>query len=439
MRHTVKHLLTAAVAWFCRDASAQVVFRNAEEVFAYAEQRNAALLADRCEAGIARLSTRQSKGAMWPSVALNGSFTDNLTLQPTLVPSVIFNPAAPNDAVSEVVFGKQYLYNANVTAQWELLDMENLADLKIAPTNEAVQKAAAGIAKSRLYTDLAAAFAAIVLTQENIRLCHENVEAAQAIEQAATDKFEKGLVAEPPLNLAKANRLRAEQTLSQHSASLAIQRNNLAMLLHATDSVAVEYDLSGQTAQASTAPPVGNGSAVELAVLRVRMAELQVGKAKSAAYPKLSAVYQYSTQIASDDFLRFGSSHTLPQQYIGLKLSVPLFAGLRNKHEIEKHRQNLLSSRFAYSAQQREQTLRNDNLWLNFQQAKAKLSADGAVLKLYAANEQHHARLMNAGLLDVETRLRHHSDYLAQQGRWLQSVGEALVAQLNIQVQNINH
>lgn len=436
----MKYLLAAAaVAWSGQNVSAQVVFHNVAEVFAYADRHNATLLASQYEAKIASLSTRQSKGAMWPSVALNGGFTDNLTLQPTLVPSVIFNPAAPSDAVSEVVFGKQYLYNANLTAQWELLDMENLADLKIARTNEAIQKAEASTIKSRLYTDLASGFAAIVLTQENIRLCHENVEAARAIEQAATDKFEKGLVTEPALNLAKASRLRAEQTLSQQSASLAIQRNSLTMLLHTTDSISVEGDLSGQIVQAGTALPVGNGPAVELSGLRAHMAELQVGKAKSAAYPKLSVVYQYSAQLASDDLLRLGGSHTLPQQYIGLKLSVPLFAGLRNKHEIEKHRQNLLSSRFAYSAQQREQTLRNDNLWLNFQQAKDQLSADGAVLKLYAANEQHHARLMNAGLLDLETRLRYHNEYLAQQGRWLQSVGELLVAQFNIQIQNIHY
>jgi len=437
MKQLLKCLMALGLLWQCPAAHAQLVFHSVEELFAYADQHNARLLLGQYESNVARLSTQQRRAALLPSVSLNANATDNLTLQPTLVPSVIFNPAAPSDAVTEVVFGKQYVYNANLMAQWDLVDFEKYVDIKLAQVNEAMQRAEINAQKAGLYTEIAAVFTSMVLLQAQISSQAQNLQSAIGIEQAASGKYENGLIPAPVLNLSLAARLRAEQNLAQSKASLAIQHRHLALLLGTSDSIAINFDLVETAPIAAAIPATDDSPAIELATLQTRMAALQLDKAKAASYPTLSAVYQYGTQVASDEWLSFGDSHSLPQQFVGLKMSVPIFTGLRNKHEREKQRQSLASAEFALEAQRDEQAATNERLLLDFQKSKAQAAACEAILELYAANEAHYDHLLEAGLLDLETRLKYHNDYLAQQQLWLQSVGDLLVSQLNIQIQNI--
>ena len=131
------------------------------------------------------------------------------------------------------------------------------------------------------------------------------------------------------------NKEKAAKSLGVAAQNKAVQLNNLKLLLNISDSITitekiVEKDFINDTAQFAPDPNV------LLAYNQVMLSKNEWQSSKAAFAPTLSAVYQYSSQVAADEFLKFGNSNTMPQEYWGLRLSVPIFAGNIRRYQIQK-------------------------------------------------------------------------------------------------------
>ena len=116
----------------CLPLRAQIQFNSFDEVLTYADVQSFALKSAHIGEQIAIGSQKEAKFNLLPTVNAGLGYNDNITLQPTLVPAQMFNPAADEGAVQELTFGTKYQYTRSLQAQWDILNFQKLFNLQTA-------------------------------------------------------------------------------------------------------------------------------------------------------------------------------------------------------------------------------------------------------------------------------------------------------------------
>ena len=115
-------------------------------------------------------ATKQSYLGFLPTVTTNANFTNNLNLQTTLVPKIIVDKNAKDGEVVPVQFGQKYIYQAGVTAQMDLLNLQTWFNTRIAKETEELNKVQLVNAKKSIYRQLASQCYSYLLAKEAARL-----------------------------------------------------------------------------------------------------------------------------------------------------------------------------------------------------------------------------------------------------------------------------
>ena len=131
----------------------QVAFSSVEEVWKYADDHNLTIRLAKYEATKSVLAHKQSVGALLPSVSASGSYTDNLSLQTTLLPGVIIGK--PEGTYVPVQFGQQYIYAAGVTAQMDVLNLQTWFNVRAAKISADMSKDSLANTRKNIYQQLA--------------------------------------------------------------------------------------------------------------------------------------------------------------------------------------------------------------------------------------------------------------------------------------------
>jgi len=87
---------------------AQLKFSSLQEVFNYADFQAIALKSAVLNEQIASSEKKEVQIGLLPTISSSFGYNDNITLQPTLVPAQLFNPAAEAGSFEEMTFGTQY-------------------------------------------------------------------------------------------------------------------------------------------------------------------------------------------------------------------------------------------------------------------------------------------------------------------------------------------
>ena len=178
MNRILKLLILIYINTWALPASAQVSFSSLQEVWEYAAKNNIQVQVAEANKLIAGKNIQQANGGRLPTVALNGGYTDNQLIQKTLIPAHLFNPAAPLGTYSEVTFGRRYLYNASITAQFDIINTQDWFNVKAARLNEQIAGLTIAKTKMDLYQQLANAYFSCILLSEAEKLSLDNVKAA---------------------------------------------------------------------------------------------------------------------------------------------------------------------------------------------------------------------------------------------------------------------
>ena len=128
--------LLILLCFACQNAYAQVSFSSLQQVWDYADKHNIQIQTAAANKLIAGKQVKQAYGGLYPTVSANGGFTDNLKLQPTLIPAQLFNQSAPAGTFTEVTFGRQYMYNGNISAQMNLISTQDWFNVRAAKFND---------------------------------------------------------------------------------------------------------------------------------------------------------------------------------------------------------------------------------------------------------------------------------------------------------------
>lgn len=419
------------------NSNAQLRIASLQDVWGYADTHNIQLQVANAGKETASINVRQAKSAVLPTVSANGAFTDNVKIQPTLIPADLFNPAAPAGTYTEATFGRRYIYNGTLNVQFDLINTKDWFTIKAAKLNNEMASLHIATQKQSLYEQLANVYYTYLLLNEAEKLFAENVKTAKKSYQIATNKFKEGLISEVTLNTALINKEKAEKALEATVENKSLQLNTLKSILNTKDSIVItEALLDGNPLVANSSFAIDPN--VQLANMQLQATKNEWRSSKASFAPTLSAVYQYNTQVAADDFLKFNNSNTMPQQYWGLRLSIPIFSGNSRKYEVQK-------AKIDYDLKQKEvenarlqADITNQSLMIAYNSSVNTYTKSKGILSLYQNNDTHAERRLNEGIISLDERLKFYSDLISNQNEYLQSLSDYLIQQYRLQIRQTN-
>ncbi|WAC12484.1 TolC family protein [Dyadobacter pollutisoli] len=408
---------------------AQIRFSSLEEVFGYADQNAISIQSAKDQQLIAALKTRAAKGALVPAVNASAGFNDNITLQPTLVPASLFNPAAPEGTFNEYTFGRKYLYSTGVQVSWDLINFQKWFDVKTMAASQTLSEANTRSARFQVYNQLAQTYYSILLTDKYISIAIGNIAAADSIYRIAKDKYDAGIFTEENLNRSKIQHRQAVQQASNLSASLTQLYNQLQSQLNTSEQVMLATELTGPqpgtVGEESTAPIHPQ---VQAEQAQLRLNERQLAQSRTLAYPSLAVVYQFNRNWATDKMFDLSAANTLPQQFWGVKLSIPVFNGLSIREKVTQAQIQLHQQQQVLDNQARVSQKEDENLLIQFRQSAEDLKQQEAILQLQSSSDSHTNDRYESGIIGLDERLDKFQDLLLVQNQYMQSLSNYYVS-----------
>lgn len=413
-------------------AKAQVTFGSLQEVFDYADKNAVSIRKARIDEQISHSQSQAARTSLLPSVNASAAFNDNITLQPTLVPAALFNPAAPEGTFNEYTFGRRYIYNTGVQASWNVLDFQKWFEIQTAGAREKASQAATVKIKYDTYNQLAQLYYSILLTEKYILIGRENVQATGSICETTQDKFRQGIFAEENFNRANMQLIQAASDLRNREYSLSQLYNQLQAELNIPGSVRLTEQLV--TRPAPDLISLKQHPDVLLQETQLALAEAQLRQVKTAGYPSLTIGYQYNYNWATDRMFDFTSTNTLPQQFLAVKLSIPVFNGFAVREKTRQSKLTLNQEQILLENRNLSAAKEDEILHLQYRQAEEQLQAQQEILSLQQSNDRHTANRYQSGIIGADERLDKFGDLLSAQSRYMQSLSDYYISYYKIHI-----
>ncbi|MDX3915603.1 MAG: TolC family protein [Pseudosphingobacterium sp.] len=432
----MKNWLIPIITLLYFPAKAQVLFTSFQDLLNYADEHAISVQSAVMNEQIANAGKKEAKSFLFPTVNASAGYNDNITLQPTLVPAQIINTAAPEGTFEEMTFGKPHIYSAGVQAQWDVLNFQKIFASQTAHIQAEESKVNTQKSRFSTYNALASTYYSILLTQESIRIYEENTKASEAIYKNAQEKFQKGIIGEAELNTAAIKNRQNKSNLSQVNDNLKRFYTQLQSQLNMDEDILIT-DTPQKFALAD--------SYLQNVHPEILWQEMEVKKyqsilkqRKALHLPSLSVVYQYNYNWATDGFLDFSGANHLPQQFLGVKLNVPLFSGFSTHHKINQSKWELQLQQLQLENTKLVKQKEDEMLLLELKQSSQQLSDNQQILELQQQNDVHAENKYQSGIMSLDERLNKYDDLLTAQNNYLQSLATYTLAQYKIYIRKID-
>ena len=415
----------------------QVTFRSLEDVWKYADAHNITIRTVKYELDKSVYATKQSYSALLPQVNATGSYTDNLSLQTTLIPADLLG--GPPGSYRTLQFGQQFVYAGGVSAQMNVLNLQNVYNARMAKQTEEMNKDSLANVRKSVYQQLATQYYSYLLMQEAARLADETASIADSVYQSTNSKFKEGTLSEANVDISKLNLERAQQTQITAQYQMITARNNLKALLgfSLNDSLKIEATIYGSLDIAATGAFAEDPS-LRLALWKTKISLTQYRISNSAFIPTVNVLYNYATQRFDKTFEPFngatGVAGWFPSQYWSLQASFPIFTSGSRYFQSKRNKINYEESMAQYENVQKQSAINDENIRLNYRKALAVLSKTEDVMKLSFDNYKHVAYRYEAGIAPLDDRLNAFKDYIDYQNQYLNSLSDMLVQLYQVKI-----
>jgi len=417
-------------------ANAQIQFNSIEEVLNYADAHAAAIRSAAISEQIAQAEKKEANSYLFPTLNSSLGYNDNIKLQPVLLPAQVINPGAPEGEFEQLTFGTRYLYNIGLQAQWDVLNFQKIFATQTANLKVEESRLTTEISRFNTYNQLASTYYSILLTQEAIDIYGENARVSTDILEHANEKYENGIISEAERNQAEIKKLQSQQSLNLAENNLKQLYIQLQSQLNTNEPITIsdspEHFALEDTAIRNPHPEV------MLEAVKLDKYESLLKQQKAQRLPSLGLYYQANQNWATNDFMNFSESQTLPQQAFGVTLS---FTGIlsptttqkikQSKWKLELQQQQLQNTKLV--TQKEDEILK-----LQFEQAFNQLAENKQILSLQEANDVHVENQYRSGIISLDMRLNKYDDLLEVQDRYLQSLAEYTLAQYQIYIRQFD-
>jgi outer membrane protein TolC len=434
----MKQLMLLAFFFTSSIAIGQLTFRSLDELFAYADSHAVEILNAQAQTQLNTSRSRAAQTALLPSIKASAGFNDNITLQPTLVPATLFNPSAPEGSFNEMKFGRKYVYSSGIQAFWEVVNFQKWFDIQVAKAGSSLGEAQVVRARYEVYNQLAQTYYSILLTEKYLHISADNVRIADSINRIARDKYETGVFSEENLNRSKIQQIEAERQLNGLKASLQQLNNQLQSQLNVNETILLKEGLAYQTLEGCD-ELVSGSSHPEVAIqeAQVILSGKIVSQTKSLLYPTLTLGYQYNLNWATDRVFDFSQSNHLPQQFWGIKLSIPVFNGFAVREKINQSRIQLQQQQTILNAKKIQAQKEDDNLRIQWKQNLDELKGQEEVLALQVQNDVHTENRYQSGVIGLDERLDKFQDLLQAQNQYMQSLSNYYISHYKLYIRKL--
>ncbi len=423
---------------------AQVTFNSVEDVWHYADEHNLSLRIAQKDARKAELGRSQSYGALLPQVSASGSYTDNLSLQTTLIPLAIFqgqSGTAPVGEYKAVQFGQQFIYLGGVTAQLDLVNLQTWFNVQTARIAADMSKDSLANTKRNIYQQIATQYYGVLLMSEAERLAQRSAVTADSVFQSVSNKYSTGTVNKASVDVAQINKEKAEQTLITSRYQIRTAKNNLKILLDLSlnDSLVINDNLKAGIS-ADVAGTFTEDPTVKLAYNAMRVSMAQYKAYNMLFVPTLSVLYSTSQQLNQNKFdpLQHEGSEWFPAQYWSLRASWNIFTGGSRYYQSRRNKIGIEERKLQYENTVKQSAINDENLRLNYQKSAALLEKSKNIMELSFDNYGHISNKYEEGLSSLDDRLNAFTDYINYQNQYLNSLSDMLVQLYQVKVRQLN-
>jgi outer membrane protein len=420
-----------------------IVFHSVTDVWSAALRNNPTERIYRMKTGQLTEDYKASLGNLLPQASLGISGQDNLKLSVTPVPGELIGQ--PGKTLY-LMFGKQYIYNADLQVSQTIFNWQFVFQSRIAKENVALNSLQQAAYQQNLKVSSAQYYYEGLVAASSLRISGRDLILADSILSTVRDRYTQGLVdisavhsAEINVNNVRQNIYQSQQLFDQAAQNLKLltgckpdQSISLDEYL-AIDSLSSASDAETSSLASANPAPLGQDKNIDVYAGNARLAALQGSLQKTAFYPTLSIAGNLGSQQFRDNFgLTFGNGAWNDYRYLVLNLNVPLFTGFYNR---DKYRSAEATARI--NAQQYQDAIEqgaiNDSLLLKtYDNYRAITEASGRNLLLYRENLMLSQRKYEQGLISIDIWQKNFEDYLRSENTHLNNLSQLFSTRASI-------
>jgi len=275
---------------------------------------------------------------------INGSVSvdDNLKVATTVIPSSSlgfqnFLPPGmtlPNmDKDIQMRMGLRYNNSASVQLDQKLIDVSSIIGINGMKEYKALSDMNKQKTLEDLMYDVAMSYYQVMIVDQKIKLLQDNKAQYDALIQIMQLQLNKGVIKQVDFNRVQValNNITSQLSLVNISRDVALNRLKVMIGLPIDEPLQIdenESTLSNTSLPASVDPNVSNRIDYRIMQQNIKLQELNVNVTKNSFWPTLGVYARYGASSYSDKFAdswkKFYDFST-----IGIKLTVPLFNGLK--------------------------------------------------------------------------------------------------------------
>lgn len=308
-----------------------------------AEKGNKALQAQILEEIYAAELTKETTGAMLPTISADLAYSRYFDRQTIFLPGSFAGTAKP---VQEVAVGGKNAWNGIVALYQPVFSPALSRQRKTAAINQQLEQQKTADLKSRIALQVSTHYLSILMMTEQLGLLEQSLQRNIKALDDARSLFNQGraLKSDTLRSFIEVENIRSSSSYLKNSIKVSLIELKRIIGMDDTETLELSDKLASPMGTIQNefysldeALKIAEQNRKDLLIqhIQIDLEEKRVAVKQAALLPKLAFIGQYQVQAQADD-LRIGNYAWPRTSFIGLQLSAPVFNGHRNRSQINQ-------------------------------------------------------------------------------------------------------
>lgn len=382
----------------------------------------------------------ETRARTMPQVNGSANLTDNYKRQVLVLPAEMSGGGS-----GKITVGTNYSSALGVDVSQPVLDMAAFTGLKASKAGREYALLQTKQTKEEVIHAVSRQYYQILSSMEEIKLQQRTVKILQQLIQASEGQYNNGLLRKVDLDRINVNLINTQSKLTQAQNDADRNINQLKVTLGiplttnlVLDTLALDEQMLPTTSQSAFA--VDTRTELQLLDTQIKLSTLQRNAIRAENYPKLSAFFNYSHNIMSDEFGAIFTNESPAITYgmgsLGLRLQVPIFSGFSRTSRVAQSNLKIQQLTKQRQAKALELDAANQNAHIQMNNTLTMLQAQQENVKLaedvYRANRANY----NLGLSSLTDLLDSQTSFLEAKNIYTKSMLNYKLAELELMRSN---
>lgn len=285
-------------------------------------------------------TNKQVTSNAYPAISANGSITDNLKLQTTLLPGEFLGQ--PAGTFVPVTFGTKYITSGSLELNQIVFDGQVFVGLQARNTSLDWSHKNIEVTEEAIKTNIYKVYYQLVLSKKQIELLDANIALVEKLKHDTKVMYDNGFAEKLDVDKSDVRLANLQTEKEKTLATIANGYNGLKTLmgmpvkdvLVLTDTLSDDQIREGVLE--NSAYKYDDRKDYQYLELSKKLNEYNIRRYQLSKIPTLSLAAAYSKQSQQNDFKFNGSWFT--SSYVALRISVPIFKGFYTNSKIQESR-----------------------------------------------------------------------------------------------------